>query len=152
MHIGNEGQGKGVSQSFELNLAPVIDCMTVLITFMLASASFLSIGILEAGAGLPGEAAANQAPPDVNVQLELLDQNAMEIKLSGKSNETIRLPSKQGELDFEGLARELTAIKGKWPHTESMVLSAANDVEYRNVIQTMEKVHTILPGVLLGGF
>ena len=36
----------------ELNLTPVLDCFTVLITFLLASAGFLSIGFFEAA--LPG--------------------------------------------------------------------------------------------------
>ena len=47
MSAGNfEGSG---GQDFELNLASLIDCFTVLITFLLASASFLSVGILDAG-------------------------------------------------------------------------------------------------------
>ena len=44
-------------KDFDLNLAPIIDCMTVLITFMLASASFLSIGILDAGVAAAGATA-----------------------------------------------------------------------------------------------
>ena len=37
------------SLDFELNLAPIIDCFTVLIAFILISASFASINILDAG-------------------------------------------------------------------------------------------------------
>ena len=32
---------------FELNLASIIDCFTVLITYLLVSASFISLGILD---------------------------------------------------------------------------------------------------------
>jgi biopolymer transport protein ExbD len=41
--------GGGNSQDADINLAPIIDCFTVLIAFMLVSASFLSIGVLDAG-------------------------------------------------------------------------------------------------------
>ena len=41
-------RSRGGSLDFELNLAPIIDCLVVLITFMLASASFLSISIFDA--------------------------------------------------------------------------------------------------------
>ena len=37
------------SQDFDVNITPIIDSFTVLITFMLASASFLSVGIFDAG-------------------------------------------------------------------------------------------------------
>jgi biopolymer transport protein ExbD len=35
--------GGGNGQEVELNITPIIDCFTVLITFLLASASFLSL-------------------------------------------------------------------------------------------------------------
>ena len=38
----------GVELDFDLNLAPIIDCFTVLITFLLISASYISINIIEA--------------------------------------------------------------------------------------------------------
>jgi len=44
----------------ELNLTPVLDCFTVLITFLLASAGFLSIGFFEAA--LPGAGSTANTP------------------------------------------------------------------------------------------
>jgi biopolymer transport protein ExbD len=46
MFVGGESGKK--SREFDLNLAPIIDCLTVLITFLLASAAFLAIGQLTA--------------------------------------------------------------------------------------------------------
>jgi biopolymer transport protein ExbD len=47
---GSPGRkSKGASQDFDLNLAPIIDCITVLIAFILISTSFISIGLLDAG-------------------------------------------------------------------------------------------------------
>ena len=37
-------------QDFELNITSIIDCFTVLIAFILTSASFISIGIIDADA------------------------------------------------------------------------------------------------------
>ena len=39
--------GNSSGQDVDLNITPIIDCFTVLITFLLASASFLSIGFFE---------------------------------------------------------------------------------------------------------
>jgi biopolymer transport protein ExbD len=149
---GEGGKGGSNSQDFDLNLAPIIDCFTVLITFMLVSASFLSIGILDAGAGAAGQTAANSTPPAVVVQLQLDTQFGMEIQLSGKSSDKIKVPPAQGEWDYSGLERELTQIKNKWPQVDSIILSAANDVEYLQIIKVMEKLRKWIPSVLLGGF
>src|SRR4051812_4395070 len=91
--------GKG-SQDVDLNLAPIIDCLTVLVTFMLASATFLSVGVLDAGVGAAGEKSASESPPSVIMQAELGNNQELVLKLSGKANETIRIPAKQGEVDY----------------------------------------------------
>lgn len=150
MNIGSEGGSN--SQDFDLNLAPIIDCFTVLITFMLVSASFISIGILDAGAGIPGQASSNQTPPAETIQIELQPQFSIEIKLTGAQNQNIQLPAQSGKWDYDGLTRELTNTKQKWPKVDSLILSASNDIQYIQIIQCMEKIKKLYPGVLLGGF
>jgi biopolymer transport protein ExbD len=146
------GHGSSSSQDFDLNLAPIIDCFTVLITFMLVSASFISIGILDAGAGAAGQTAAKDTPPPIIVQIELRDQFEMEIQLSGKANSKTKLAATQGDWDYAGLTRELNSIKAKWPQSDSVILNATNDIEYLQIIKIMEKLRKLTPTVLLGGF
>lgn len=152
---GSSGAGKGRTktgpQDFDLNIAPIIDCFTVLITFMLASASFLSIGVLDAGAGSAGPQAP-ESQPQVAVQVELQPQFGILVKLTGKSTANIQLPPKDGKLDFEGLMGQLARIKSEWTKTDSVTLSASNDLQYRYLIETMEHIHKVMPGVVLGGF
>lgn len=72
MNVSSDESGsKGGSQDFDINLAPIIDCFTVLITFMLVSASFLAIGIFDAGVEAAGTSAANTKPPAVHLELSL---------------------------------------------------------------------------------
>ena len=62
--------GSSSGQEVDLNITPIIDCFTVLITFLLASASFLSIGFFEAYT--PGSSAdPSQAEPDTEVVLKI---------------------------------------------------------------------------------
>ncbi len=60
--FGNSNQNSG---DFELNLASMIDCFTVLIAFLLASSSFLSIGALDVAT-----LAASQSDPTASVSKE----------------------------------------------------------------------------------
>src|SRR3989338_6075956 len=82
------------SQDFELNLASIIDCFTVLVTFLLASSAFLSIGILDAGIAAGGSTTPdNKAAPLVQLALDLLPGHKMEVRVTGKVNQTISIPS-----------------------------------------------------------
>jgi len=153
---GGEGGGRrgGGGQDFDINLAPIIDCFTVLITFMLVSASFLSIGIMDAGVAVPSSAqiANPDKPPSVLVQVELKQGSAMELKVSGKVSRNLKLEARDGKADFPTLSRELASLKQQYPDTDSLVLSAQDEIEYKNVVQAMEEIRKTVPGVLLGGF
>lgn len=152
MVSGDSGHGSG-SQDFELNLASIIDCLTVLITFVLASASFLSIGLLDAGVAAAGATAATDSkPPEVNLTVELGKDHAMTVKIGGKSTSTTQIPAKAGAWDQEALAQNIATLKQKWPELNAAVLTAGDATEYRDVVKTMETIRKTVPAVLLGGF
>lgn len=153
-HISSEGgSARGSSsQDFELNLASIIDCLTVLITFLLASTAFLSIGILDAGVAAGGTSAADGTPPPVNVTLELGRDHAITVKVSGKSSSSQQVTAKDGAWNMEALAQKLQAIHQQWPTVNAITLSAENAIEYKDVIQVMDSTRKTIPVVLLGGF
>lgn len=144
--------GGGNSQDFDLNLAPIIDCLTVLVTFMLASAAFLSIGILDAGIAAAGAEASKAEPAPINIVAELKKDHSIVIKLSGKENRSITVQASNGGWDLDGFKANLASIKNKWPNNSALTLQAENDVEYRALVETMEAARKSMPAVLLGGF
>ena len=80
--------GSSSGQEVDLNITPIIDCFTVLITFLLASASFLSIGFFETNT--PGSASdPTQGEPDTEVVVRINSNHMAEFKLKGKRNETV---------------------------------------------------------------
>jgi biopolymer transport protein ExbD len=147
-------QGGGDSQDFELNLASIIDCFTVLIAFMLASASFLSIGILDAGVAAAGAQQANPSdkPPSVNIAVEIAPAGKITVKLTGKATTTTPIEAKDGKANYEELNRSLASTKQSWPDVAAVTLNADNTVEYRDVVKTMEAIRKTIPVVVLGGF
>ena len=142
----------GNSQDVELNLASIIDCFTVLIAFMLASASFLSIGILDAGVAAAGATAASDKPPSVNMTVELAKDQKLVIKLSGKATNTIPLEALNGKWNYEALAQNLGSTKSRFSDLNAVTLTADNSIEYKDVVKAMEVIRKTIPVVLLGGF
>jgi biopolymer transport protein ExbD len=140
-------------QDFELNLASIIDCFTVLISFMLVSASFISIGILDAGVAAAGASASDSAPPPpVNISIELKPGHAATLHVTGKETSNKEIPSAAGNWDEELLTKQLGAFKARWPQINAITLTAANTVEYKDVVHSMEVIRKTIPVVLLGGF
>jgi len=143
------------STEFELNLAPIIDCLTVLITFLLASASFLSIGLLDAGVAAGGDSAKGE-PPAVQIRVELNKDQSYRIEVSGKMNQKITIPAKDSKWDRTRLESELGTLKKRWPEVSAATVAAASNaedsIEYKDVVQTMDTARKTHPAVLLGGF
>jgi biopolymer transport protein ExbD len=145
--------GKGhQSQDFELNITSIIDTFTVLITFMLASASFLSIGILDAGIAAGGEQATTTAPPSVNVEVAMNPDLSYTVKLSGKVTSSTPVPGMNGKYNLDGLGQALKDVKGRFGDVTAATLIADNKVEYTDIVRAMETTRKTLPYVLLGGF
>jgi len=141
------------SQDFELNLAPIIDCFTVLVTFLLASSAFISIGLLDAGIAAGGATTPeDKAPPSVQVSVELQPSHKIEIKVTGKANQTFDIVPTNGVWDYDKLTAQLNTLKQKYPDLGGVTLKADENVQYGEVIVGMENIRKSLPAVLLGGF
>jgi biopolymer transport protein ExbD len=148
MSAGNSGSG----QDFELNLAPIIDCFTVLIAFMLATAAFLQIGILDAGVALGAVETQSKETPDVYVEVELRENSVIRLKTTGKK--TVNEDIAAGTLgrDMDGLMAKLQAIKAQHASLTGVTLSAEGNVEYKDLVQTMERMRKDAFAIQLGGF
>lgn len=140
-------------QDFDLNLAPIIDCFTVLIAFVMISTAFASVGILEAGMVTGGAQPIERTGPEVKVRLDLQKSGAAELHLIGKESHDLAIPAKgAGLLDHEAIAKQLIQLKTRWPGINQLTLAAANDVPYRDVVAAMETARKTIPGIALGGF
>lgn len=149
-NLGNTQTG---SQEVELNITSIVDCFTVLITFMLASASFLSIGFFEAATAGPekeNREEGKETPPPVEITVTLRKDFAYLVKVTGKASRERRLEAASGAWNHDALAAELASLKKTWPTVTSVALLAENGVTYKSVIEAMDRIRKQLPHVLLG--
>ncbi len=130
----------------ELNLAPIIDCFTVLIMFLLISASFLSIGIFDTGVSATESTSTQNSHSSDVIQIELRALHSFHVSVSGQSFE---LPAKNSEWDYEGLLLKLSGYKNP---DLTVILSAKNEIEYNHIIRTLDRLRPTFKNVVLGGF
>ncbi|MBS1985424.1 MAG: biopolymer transporter ExbD [Bdellovibrionales bacterium] len=153
-HVDTSSSGKPgrASGDFDLNIAPIIDCFVVLIAFLLISASYVAIGMIDAGVQAGQAAPTSANPPPVQVVVELMQNQNVRVKITGAVKEAVEIPASNNSWDYERLQTKLGDIKQRWPAVDGATLSAAPDVEYRDVVKGMEVVRKKIPMVLLGEF
>ncbi|MBI4925383.1 MAG: biopolymer transporter ExbD [Bdellovibrio sp.] len=143
---------KNQSKDFELNIASIIDCLTVLITFTLASASFLSIGILDAGVTAGGDMAKSDNLPEVFLTVDIKNNGFVEVTLHGKEKFLEKINPQNSKIDLGKLTLTLKNFKEKWKNVGSVTLLADAAITYQEVIMTMDEIRKTFSIVMLGGF
>jgi len=142
--------GNNSGQEVDLNITPIIDCFTVLITFLLASASFLSIGFFEAYT--PGvTASAETLEPDVEVILKVNSKQIVEVKLKGKINNSTQFSITE-PLALEKMEKIIEKIREEKLTLNQILLTAENDVPYQNLIKVMDTLQKSSIPVVMGDF
>ena len=142
--------GSNSGQEVDLNITPIIDCFTVLITFLLASASFLSIGFFEVYT--PGtSASAETLEPDVEIVLRVASNQSVEMKLKGKRSGTSHY-SVNDPVALEKLEKEIEKIKDEKLTVNQILITAENDVPYQNMAKVMDTLQKSAIPVVMGDF
>lgn len=155
--VDNSG---GDSQEVELNLAPIIDCFTVLITYLLVTASFLTLAAVDVSISANNESIAAPPPTDdkrpLVMTLDLDSTNVIILKVSGgdlKADYEVKLPPKSsdGTWDGESLEKMLTKITGRWANLSEVSVSAAPSVKYKELVNIINVTQKTLPKVFISG-
>lgn len=142
--------GNSSGQEVDLNITPIIDCFTVLITFLLASASFLSIGFFEVYT--PGtSASAETSEPDVEMILKVSSNQMVEMKLKGKRTGTSSF-AVNDPLALEKLEKEIDKIREQKLTLNQILITAENDVPYQNLAKVMDRLQKSSIPVVMGDF
>ncbi len=138
-HIeGSSGKG-GRSTSLELNLVPFIDLMSVLITFLLITAVWSQVSMIQIGSSLYGKKNEEQQPvisPDADVVLKL------DVRANGYiltvAKQTINLPMVNNDYDDAGLLAQLEKTKQLYPNKVDAAIAMSDDLPYERLIRGMD--------------
>ncbi len=122
------------------NVIPILDAVFIFIFFLLMSAQFLEI--YEIGSDAPSvktvsEDQPKDKKPPLNLTLEV-SKSAIVMKtgLDGNIHKTIGL--KDGNYDFDQLARELVTLKKGHVSETSIIIRPDSKVEYKKIVYIMD--------------
>lgn len=143
------GNSADKDQDFEINIASIIDCFTVLITYLLVSTSFLAIGAFDVSMATPGPVGEDN-PPRSQLRVDLAANRTISVAVldvNGTSQAKLSIPAREGSWDYEGLERVLIPIRERMPELEIAQLSASPTMVYSEIVRAVERLRRTVPAV-----
>lgn len=122
----------------ELMLVPMIDIFTVLVTFLLMTAVFSRITILQLE--LPSSAASPGATaPTFRLEV-IVRQEGFE--LTNGSELIAAIPKVNGEYDLKTLSELALSLKREHPDADDASVLLERDIQYDHLIQVMDAIRS----------
>ena len=122
----------------ELNITAFMNLMVILVPFLLITAVFSRLAILELN--LPGSSTEPVDPQDQTFQLEVIvRKNQIEI---GDRNQGLLgvYPNTEEGYDYTALETKLAELKEAYPTKTDASILLESDIEYDTLVQVMDKV------------
>jgi biopolymer transport protein ExbD len=130
--------GRRNSETAELNITVFMNLMVILVPFLLITAVFSRVAILELN--LPGASSEDVAPEEQSFQLEVTVRQG-QIEVGDRNVGALGVyPNSPDGYDYDALSKKLSEIKKNYPSkTDASILLEA-DIPYDTLVQVMDRV------------
>lgn len=122
----------------ELNITAFLNLMVVLVPFLLMTAVFTHLTILELNLPSPDQATSNKDKPSFNLQIAIRD-NALVLS-DTKGGLIKRIAKKEQGHDYALLTATLKQVKARFPDKSNATILAEQDTAYDTLVQVMDAV------------
>ena len=124
----------------EMNITAFMNLMVILVPFLLITAVFSRIAILELN--LPSSDAGQAEPDPRALQLEvIIRKDAIQVADRGKAVQVIR--NNEDGYDFAGLSELMQEIKLRHPDKMDITLLLEPDIVYDDLVKVMDTVRVV---------
>ena len=136
-----EESGKRTSTVVELNLVPFIDLMSVCIIFLLITAVWTQVSMIQLGSSIYSKKTEDKPiipPPfaEVVLRVDVLPEGFRLV--IGKDR--FLIPTLGENYDKESLLRKLKQVKERYPEKVDGVTSVRDDVKYKHLVEAMDSL------------
>lgn len=117
-----------------LNLIPMMDILTVLVIFLLITAVFTHITIMELNVPTHTGGSAVNTP---NFSIEVVVRKTG-LEIANGSSVEAAIPKKDDKYDLEMLSKMLTRLKAQYPEKNDATVLIEPDIQYDYLVQIMD--------------
>jgi biopolymer transport protein ExbD len=122
----------------ELDMTTFMNLMVVLVPFLLITAVFSRITIVELD--LPSAQSATFSEPTFRVEVVVREAG---LEIMDGAQVIAAIPKKGDEYDLSTLSDYLVAIKGQYPEKDDASVLLEPDIQYDYLIQVMDTVRSV---------
>jgi len=136
----DDGGGKK-SSNVDINIVPFIDLMSVLIIFLLISAVWTQVSMIQIGSSVYGKKTTDEKPkppPKAEVPFRVDVKKEGYTVVVGSS--TTSIPKVNNEFDQEKLLEELKSVKQNLPDKMDVIVTMADELQYKYLIGAMDSL------------
>ena len=127
------------TDSAELNITAFMNLMVILVPFLLITAVFSRLAILELN--LPGSSTEPVDPQEQTFQLEIIvRQDKIEVGDRNQGLLGIYPNTDDGGYDYAALAEKLAELKERYPTKTDAAILLEQDIAYDTLVQVMDTV------------
>lgn len=134
-------QGGKRETDVELNLVPFIDLMSTCICFLLITAVWTQVSMIQIGSSIYGKKTDTgqvEQPTREQVNLKIdINRQGYTVRI-GK--QALRIPMLADQYDQTGLINELKNIKAKYPDKTDGIISLLDEIKYDELIKGMDSL------------
>ncbi len=139
MYHRRKGGRRQNQETAELNITAFMNLMVILVPFLLITAVFSRLAVLELN--LPGSSTEPVEPQDQTFQLEVIvRKNKIEIGDRNQGLLGVYPNSDGGDYDYEALSGKLSELKDRYPTKTNASILLESDIEYNTLVQVMDRV------------
>jgi len=122
----------------ELNITAFMNLMVILVPFLLITAVFSRLAILELN--LPGSSTEPVNPQELTFQLEVIVRTG-QIEVGDRNIGALGIyPNTDAGYDYAALSQKLSEIKRSYPEKTDAAILLESDISYDTLVQVMDRV------------
>lgn len=137
-HIDDSGQN-GRSTNVDVNIVPFIDLMSVLVIFLLITAVWTQVSMIQIGSSIYGRKTSDETvtpPPRAEIPFRVDVTPVGYTVVVGR--DTMSIPKQGDAYDRAKLVEELKKIKETYPEKTDAVVTMNDELEYMHLIDGMD--------------
>ncbi|NOY76810.1 MAG: biopolymer transporter ExbD [Calditrichaeota bacterium] len=128
------------SEDADVNITPIMNVFVILIPFLLLTASFVKIAIIDFSLPSAEQSSANTINAndlkELTVLVVSIDKKGFQVKTSEKKLPFVKKIN--GKFDYAGLKNRLNWVKKKYPKLEDVIISPDATIKYDTIVKVMD--------------
>ena len=138
MDVGRRGRRRQNDDTAELNITAFMNLMVILVPFLLITAVFSRLAILELN--LPGSSNEPVEPQDQVFQLEVIVRTD-KIEVGDRNQGLLGIyPNTDDGYDYDAVGDKLAELKERYPNKTDASILLEQEIPYDTLVQIMDKV------------